>query len=128
LCTLWNIVGALGTASFFTNIELLKSQGDRNMPKAYWVTTYREIHDTKAMADYAALAGPAIAAAGGKFLIRGLPSLVYERGLMERTVVVEFPDLATAIETHEGAAYQEALKVMGAAADRDMRVVEGYEG
>jgi uncharacterized protein (DUF1330 family) len=98
------------------------------MAKAYWVTTYRKIHDPKAMADYAALAGPAIAAAGGRFLIRWLPFQVYESGLMERTVVVEFPDLKTALDTHEGAAYQEALKVMGDAAERDMRVVEGYEG
>ena len=47
---------------------------------------------------------------------------------MQRTVVVEFPDLQTALDTHESPAYQEALRVMGAAADRDMRVVEGYEG
>ena len=98
------------------------------MPKAYWVTSYREIFDAKAMADYAALAGPAILAAGGRFLIRGLPSQVYESCQMQRTVVVEFPDLQTALDTHESPAYQEALRVMGAAADRDMRVVEGYEG
>ena len=41
------------------------------MAKAYWVTTYRSISKPDALAAYAKLAGPAILAAGGKFLMRG---------------------------------------------------------
>ena len=33
------------------------------MPKAYWVTTYREIKDAEKVAAYAKLAGPALTAA-----------------------------------------------------------------
>ena len=42
-----------------------------HMAKAYWVATYRSISDPDKLAAYAKLAGPAIQAAGGKFLARG---------------------------------------------------------
>jgi uncharacterized protein (DUF1330 family) len=95
------------------------------MAKAYWVTTYRQIHDANKLAAYAKLAAPSIQAGGGTFLVRGLPEKVYENGLMERTVVIEFPDMATAIATHDSAAYQQALDALGDGADRDMRLIEG---
>lgn len=96
------------------------------MPKAYWVTTYRSIKNPDALAAYAKLAGPSIAAAGGKFLIRGTPAATYENGLKQRTVVVEFPDLKTALAAHGSPGYQAALKALGeGSVDRDMRVVEG---
>ena len=98
------------------------------MAKAYWVTTYRSIRKPEALAAYAKLAGPAILAAGGKFLVRGTPAKTYEAGLNQRTVVVEFPGLKAALAAHDGAGYQEALRVLGKdAAERDMRVVEGAE-
>ena len=98
------------------------------MPKAYWVTTYRSISKPDALAAYAKLAGPAIAAAGGKFLIRGMPAAAWEHGQKERTVVIEWPDLKTALAAHDTEAYQAALKALGTGAVvRDMRVVEGAE-
>ena len=51
------------------------------MAKAYWVATYRSISNPDAMAAYAKLAGPAIAAGGGRALARGMPTQVYEGGL-----------------------------------------------
>ncbi len=95
------------------------------MPKAYWVVCYRAIRNPDALAAYAKLAGPAVQAAGGRFLVRGTPAKTYEGGLDRRTVVVEFENLAKAIEAHDSPAYREALRVLGDAADRDMRVVEG---
>ncbi len=59
------------------------------MAKAYWVTTYRSITNPDALAAYAKLAGPAIAAAGGTFVVRGMPAEAYEAGLKQRTVVIE---------------------------------------
>ena len=47
------------------------------MAKAYWITTYRSISNPEALAAYAKLAGPAIQAAGGRFLARGMPAAVY---------------------------------------------------
>lgn len=86
---------------------------------------YRSIHDEKAFAAYAKLAGPALEAGGGRFLVRGLPARAYEGGLEQRAVVIEFDSVAQAIAAHDSPAYQQALRALGKAADRDMRIVEG---
>src|SRR5262245_8337836 len=96
------------------------------MAKAYWVVTYRSIKNPDALAAYAKLAGPAIQAAGGKFLARGSAIKAYEAGLMQRVVVIEFENAQKAVEAHDTPAYQEALKALGKdSVERDMRVVEG---
>ena len=63
------------------------------MPKAYWVTTYREIKDPAKLAAYAKLAPFALAPFGVRYLCRGNPNATYESGLKERLVVSEFPSL-----------------------------------
>jgi uncharacterized protein (DUF1330 family) len=95
------------------------------MAKAYWVVCYRAIKDPDKVAAYAKLAGPAIQAAGGRFLVRGTPAKTYEDGLNQRTVVTEFESLAKAIAAHDSPGYQEALRVLGDAVERDLRIVEG---
>ena len=98
------------------------------MAKAYWIAFYRAIHDQEALSAYARLAGPAIQAAGGRFLARGMPAQVYENAVKQRTVVAEFPSDAAAIAAHDSPAYQEALRALGdKAVDRDLRIVEGVE-
>ncbi|MCZ7562628.1 MAG: DUF1330 domain-containing protein [Burkholderiales bacterium] len=94
------------------------------MAKAYWVVCYHSISDEAALKEYAKLAGPSLEAWGGRYLVRGMPAKVYEGGLNQRTVVVEFDSLEKAIAAHEAPGYQAALKVLGDAAKRDMRVVE----
>jgi uncharacterized protein (DUF1330 family) len=96
-----------------------------NMAKAYWVVTYRAIKDPDKLAAYAKLAGPAIQAAGGKFLVRGTPAKTFEGGLNQRTVVSEWPSLEKAIAAYESPAYKEALRALGNGAERDIRIVEG---
>jgi uncharacterized protein (DUF1330 family) len=96
------------------------------MAKAYMVVTYRSLSDPKALDAYAKLAGPAVQAAGGRFLVRGMPAMTYEMGMNQRTVVVEFDSLEQARAAYEGPAYKKALDVLGKnAAVRDMRIVEG---
>jgi uncharacterized protein (DUF1330 family) len=95
------------------------------MAKAYWVVCYREILDQDKLAAYGKLAVPAIAAGGGTVLARGTASHAFEQGLKERTVLVEFPDLATALATHDSPAYQQALAALAGGAVRDLRVIEG---
>ena len=94
------------------------------MAKAYWVATYRSISDPDALAGYAKLAGPAIQAAGGRFLARGTAAKAYEAGLLQRVVIIEFDSVEKAA-AHDSPGYQEALKVLGKGADRDLRIVEG---
>ncbi|HUL46272.1 MAG TPA: DUF1330 domain-containing protein [Steroidobacteraceae bacterium] len=95
------------------------------MAKAYWITAYRSVRDPQALAAYARLALPALEAAGGRFLVRGMPARVYEGGLEQRTVLIEFASVAAAVAAHDSPAYQEALRALGNAVDRDMRIVEG---
>lgn len=95
------------------------------MPKAYWVATYRSVSKPDNVAAYAKLATPAIEAAGGKALARGMPSKVYERGLEQRTVVIEFVSVAAAIACHDSPAYQAALKALGDGAEREIRIIDG---
>ena len=95
------------------------------MAKAYWVVTYRSIKNQDKLAAYAKLAGPAIQGAGGKFLVRGVATKVYELGIQQRTVVTEFESLDKAIAAHDSPAYQEALRALGDGAERDLRICEG---
>jgi uncharacterized protein (DUF1330 family) len=96
------------------------------MAKGYWIAFYHSIKNPDALAAYAKLAGPAIQAAGGKFLARGPAAKCYEAGIMQRVVVIEFDSVEKAIAAHDGAGYQEALKVLGkGAVERDLRIVEG---
>lgn len=95
------------------------------MAKGYWLAAYRSIADHNALQEYATLAGPAITAGGGHFLVRGTPSKIYEAGLNQRTVIIEFESVAAAIACHDGEAYQAAPKALGNAAERDMRIIEG---
>src|ERR1039457_5657453 len=49
---------------------------------AYWISIYPEDIDQAKFAAYAKLSKPALEAAGGTFVARGLPELVYEDGKM----------------------------------------------
>jgi len=95
------------------------------MAKAYWIACYREIKDADKLAAYAKLAGPAIQAAGGRFLVRGMPAKVYEAGLNQRTVMLEFDSVQAATAAHDSAGYQTALAALADGAIRDIRIVEG---
>jgi uncharacterized protein (DUF1330 family) len=95
------------------------------MSKIYWIATYRSVSDPDAVAAYARLSGPAIIAAGGRILVRGTPTQVYEMGVKQRTVVIEFDNLEQARAAHDSPAYQEALAVLAGGAERDIRIVEG---
>ena len=94
------------------------------MAKAYWIALYREVRKPDVVAAYAKLAGPALEAAGGRLLARGMPADVHEAGLVHRTVLIEFDGLEKARAAYESPAYRAALAVLGDAADRDIRFVE----
>src|ERR1700730_6013686 len=95
------------------------------MAKGYWIAFYRSISDPDALAAYAKIAGPALAAAGGRFLARGNAAKAYEGGVPQRVVLIEFDSVDRAVAAHDSAEYQAALKVLGNAVDRDLRIVEG---
>ena len=95
------------------------------MAKGYWVAMYQAVRDPARLAEYAALAGPAITAGGGRFLVRNTPARTFEGKPELRTIVVVFDSVAQAIATYESPAYQAARAKLGDAVDRDVRIVEG---
>ena len=97
------------------------------MAKAYWVQTYLSpAKDADAWEAYRRLAGPALTAAGGRYLVRSKPAKTYEAGINELVILIEFDSLEKAIAARNTRAYQEALKVLGTGnVERDIRLVEG---
>jgi len=96
------------------------------MKKGYWAVAYRSISDESAVKAYAALAGPAVQAFGGRFLTMSTGQVqAHEAGLQQRTVIVEFDSYDTALAAHESEPYQKALQALGSGAECDYRIVEG---
>jgi uncharacterized protein (DUF1330 family) len=95
------------------------------MAKGYWITSYRSVSNPAALSEYARLAGPAIQAAGGRFVVRSTPAKTYEQGVNERTVIIEFASVKDAVTAYNSPGYQAALKVLKGAVERDVRIVEG---
>ena len=96
------------------------------MKKGYWVVAYRSVSDESALKAYGALAVPALQSFGARFLTSSTSKVAgHEAGLPQRTVVVEFDSYDTAVAAHKSEAYQKALQVLGSAAQRDFRIVEG---
>jgi len=95
------------------------------MAKGYFISCYRQLTDPAKLAAYGKLAVPAIEAAGGRFLARGVAVKAYESGQLERIVVIEFDSVEQAIAMHDSPAYQAALKMLEGGAVRDVRIVAG---
>jgi uncharacterized protein (DUF1330 family) len=95
------------------------------MAKGYWIAFYRQITNPDAFAAYAKLAPAAIQAFGGRFVVRGTPAKVYEQGIAQRVVMIEFDSVDKAMAAHDSPGYHEALKALGDGVERDIRIVEG---
>jgi uncharacterized protein (DUF1330 family) len=63
-------------------------------------------------------------AAGGRFVVRGNPAAVFEMGMDQRVVMIEFDSVEQAIAAHDGPGYQAALKELKGGVEREIRIVE----
>ena len=54
-----------------------------------------------------------------------MPEAMLEGDEATRTVLIEFPSAEAAITAYNSAEYREALAVLGNAADREIRVLNG---
>lgn len=97
------------------------------MAKGYWVGAYRSVSNPEQLAAYSKLATPAVQAAGGRILARGMAAEAHGAGLLQRTVIIEFDSLEQAIAAYNNSSYREALAVLGDTVERDSRIVEGVE-
>ncbi len=97
------------------------------MAKGYWVGRV-EVNDPEQYAKYVATNGPAYAAYGGRFLVRGGDYETVEGESRSRNVVIEFPSYDDALACFRSDAYQAARAHRLGAADVDMIVIGGYDG
>jgi uncharacterized protein (DUF1330 family) len=85
-----------------------------------------DITDPEQYEQYKAASPGAIAAAGGRFLVRGGEMAVLEGDWQpKRLVLVEFDDLETAKRFYESQEYRAAMKLREGAANLNMVAVEG---
>jgi uncharacterized protein (DUF1330 family) len=87
-----------------------------------------EVLDPVRYEEYKALAAASIAAAGGRYVVRGGDFDVLEGDAPAgRTVMVEFPTRRAAIDWYEGAEYTAARAIREGAARARMYVVDGVD-
>ena len=83
------------------------------------------ITDTDQYERYKELAAPSVAAAGGRYLVRGGAVETFEGATPARVVVLEFPTREAATAWYHGEQYTAARALREAACDARMFVVDG---
>jgi uncharacterized protein (DUF1330 family) len=87
-----------------------------------------DITDPEQYEQYKAASPGAIAAAGGRFIVRGGEMAVLEGDWQpKRLVLVEFDDLETAKRFYESEEYRAAMKLREGAANLNMVAVQGLD-
>lgn len=94
------------------------------MPKGYIISRV-DIKDPEAYAKYAEASTKAIAAYGGKPLVRGGKSEALEGHARKRNVVLEFESYEAARKYYHSPEYQAAKAFRERAADMEIVLVEG---
>lgn len=99
---------------------------DNAKPGRGYIYVEMTIKDPEGFKQYTALSAPAVHAAGGRYIVRGVPPEVLEGSTKaNRIVIVEFETVAKAREFYHSAAYQAARQKRLSAAEFRMTLVEG---
>ena len=96
------------------------------MPKAYWIA-HVTVTDPDPYAMYASGASEAFAAHGARVLARGGRVEALEGNARPRNVVIEFPDMETALACYRSDAYQAAKRHRAGAGEAEILIVEGAD-
>ena len=86
------------------------------MTKGYWIVSL-DISNPESYKHYIA-----------RFLIRGGKSEIVEGTGRTRIVVIEFKDVATALECYHSPEYAKAIELRKGSAVADIIIAEGYHG
>jgi uncharacterized protein (DUF1330 family) len=93
-----------------------------------YVIYQAEVTDPATYDEYRALAGPALEAAGGRYLARGGEVTLLEGGAPPgRTVVMEFPSREAALAWYHGELYRAAREMRRGASITNAYVIDGVE-
>jgi uncharacterized protein (DUF1330 family) len=97
------------------------------MGKGYWVA-FADISDPEGYKAYVAENAKAFRKYGGRFLVRGGAFEAPEGKPRTRTVVIEFPSYAAAVECYRSPEYTKAMALRRGKSVMDLAIVEGYGG
>ena len=95
--------------------------------KGYWIGQV-DVTEPEGYKAYMAADMAPFGRFGGRFLVRGGAREVVEGKVRSRTVVLEFPSFAAALECYDSADYQAAKRLRDGNAEFDLVAVEGYDG
>ena len=97
------------------------------MSKPAYVVVDARSSDPERMAEYRNLAQIAVAAYGGRYLVRGAAYETLEGAWQpQRLVVLEFPSMDAARKFYDSPEYVAARAARAGVSDFDMLLVEGY--
>ncbi len=94
-------------------------------PKGYWIV-FATINEPSRFGNYTSVAGPLIAAQGGRVLARGDVATLVEGTVPGRPYLIEFPSYAAAQACFNSAGYQEAIALRAGVAQFQIVIVEGF--
>lgn len=94
-------------------------------PKAYWIV-FATVNEPSRFGNYTSVAGPLIAAQGGRVLARGDVAVVVEGSVPGRPYLIEFPSYTAAQDCFHSQGYQEAIGLRSGVADFQIVIVEGF--
>ena len=94
------------------------------MPKGYWIGNIT-VKNPEAYKEYVERDTPIIEGYGGRFIVRGGTVAEREGESLDRYVVIEFPDLESALACWNSPEYQEIAEIRRANSDSRISVVEG---
>jgi uncharacterized protein (DUF1330 family) len=97
------------------------------MAKGYWVV-FADVSDPEGYKEYIAENAKAFRKYGARFLTRAGKLETPEGKTRSRSVVIEFPSYAAALECYRSPEYAKALALRQGKAVMDLAIVEGYEG
>jgi uncharacterized protein (DUF1330 family) len=95
--------------------------------KGYWIA-HVDVTDPEGYKAYMAADMAPLGKFGGRFLVRGGAREVTEGKVRARTVVIEFPSYAAALDCYRGPDYQAAARLRKGRAEFDLVIAEGYDG
>ncbi len=94
------------------------------MAKGYLIANVT-VKNAEAYKEYVARDTPIFESYGARFLVRGGEIGATEGDVLDRTVIIEFPDYETALRCYNSSEYQEVAEIRRANAESRIIVVEG---
>jgi uncharacterized protein (DUF1330 family) len=95
--------------------------------KGYWVA-HVDVTDPEGYKAYVAANAEPFRKYGARFLVRAGTYEAVEGTTRTRTVVMEFPDYATALACYRSPEYQRAMALRQGRSLIDLMIIEGYDG